>query len=649
MAAMSTAVRALLCALFATLLVAAPAAAAPGKPTITRSFQQLACVPPEPNTGMPTYRWQRDGVEIVPAAYSNWYSTTAADAGHVITCTVSFFAAPDEVSPPSDGVDLVAYGLELYDGRVTGDVGGGKAGWTVTVTLLRGGTEVARQTTAVDAVTGEWSATLPDRIVGHGSRVRVAFNGDGAPPARTFAINSASMLPTGETMLMPASYVSFDGLALNCSYTCTARVTRGGTTTSFSTAGVMTGPVPAAVAPITADDTVEIDEATPLTNSLNQIVGFVTFTHPAGLPGTNTPPFCSADVVTARVTCLPVVSGQYTLTHGAVTRTVVVNATSVVASANTVVADFPALASGTVELRRDGRLLSRLTLSRFTHHDDGVAEVTGTCEPGTEVGYEGTLGAVCGADGTYRMARSSMYPVAAARDETSGGYTTAKLAGVTTTSPLLGETVYGGALRFFADTSLPATVTVELTKASTGQTLGGTADPDAGGLISGLTPGRWNAVWTAKNAHGDTVASHTRFYVQELPLAPAGQPGARGEKGEAGAAGASGATGTAGAAGPAGAPGAPGADGAPGPAGPAGPAAKLGAIKCTLKGKKVTCKLTGTAKAARLSRGGRTVARARRTAVGTVELRAGQKLRAGRYVLTLTVGDETVRRTVTLR
>ena len=80
-----------------------------------------------------------------------------------------------------------------------------------------------------------------------------------------------------------------------------------------------------------------------------------------------------------------------------------------------------------------------------------------------------------------------------------------------------------------------------------------------------------------------------------------------------------------------------------------GPAAKLGAIKCTLKGRKVTCKLTGTAKSARLSRGGRTVATSKRSATGKLELRAGKTLRAGRYVLTLTVGNETVRRTVTLR
>jgi len=130
----------------------------------------------------------------------------------------------------------------------------------------------------------------------------------------------------------------------------------------------------------------------------------------------------------------------------------------------------------------------------------------------------------------------------------------------------------------------------------------------------------------------------TRFYVQELPATPQLQvrPGADGQEG---------------APGPAGPAGTPGPAGPAGPVGPRGPAAELGTIKCTLKGKKVTCKLTGKAKAASatLTRGGRTVAKAQRTAVGRIELRAGKRLRAGRYVLTLRVGKQTVRRTVTLR
>jgi hypothetical protein len=55
------------------------------------------------------------------------------------------------------------------------------------------------------------------------------------------------------------------------------------------------------------------------------------------------------------------------------------------------------------------------------------------------------------------------------------------------------------------------------------------------------------------------------------------------------------------------------------------------------------------AASATLTRGGRIVARARALSVGRVELRAARGLKAGRYVLRLTVGERTIRRTVTLR
>ncbi len=183
-----------------------------------------------------------------------------------------------------------------------------------------------------------------------------------------------------------------------------------------------------------------------------------------------------------------------------------------------------------------------------------------------------------------------------ARDWLSGGFTLLTVARVVATSPLPGESIYGTSHRLFAETEgVPATVKVKLVKPLTGQVITGTADDLEGGLVTGLTPGRWDAWWTATTARGDTTVTKTRFYVQNLPATPvaAPPPGADGQNG---------------APGPAGPAGAPGPAGPPGPVGPRGPAAELGTIKCTLKGKKVTCKLTGKAKAAsaKLTRGGRT-------------------------------------------
>jgi virginiamycin B lyase len=141
-----------------------------------------------------------------------------------------------------------------------------------------------------------------------------------------------------------------------------------------------------------------------------------------------------------------------------------------------------------------------------------------------------------------------------------------------------------------------------------------------------------------------------------------GATGAQGVKGDIGATGPQGATplASAGAAGPAGARGATGAQGATGPAGPrgkTGPAGKIPKISCKLSGSKVTCKVGGGGTSPggggmntgggeglrlRLSRSSKLYATGSRAASSTrttVRLHALRSLKAGKYTLVVSVGD----------
>ncbi|HWT92842.1 MAG TPA: hypothetical protein VN238_07585, partial [Solirubrobacteraceae bacterium] len=118
------------------------------------------------------------------------------------------------------------------------------------------------------------------------------------------------------------------------------------------------------------------------------------------------------------------------------------------------------------------------------------------------------------------------------------------------------------------------------------------------------------------------------------PQGPKGDPGTQGANGNPG---------------PQGRPGLNGQAGAPGPAGPAGPRGAKGergprgsTLRCTVRGSRVRCatmRTTSKARSARLTRGGRTVARGT-VRGGTATLKASRKLPAGRY--TLRVGTTAV-------
>lgn len=174
---------------------------------------------------------------------------------------------------------------------------------------------------------------------------------------------------------------------------------------------------------------------------------------------------------------------------------------------------------------------------------------------------------------------------------------------------------------------------------------GGRAVPGATGTTYAVTAADVGRpllcrVTTTGSAGSATADSDTVVPVQ------AGQTGATGPVGATGPGGATGpkgAAGTAGAQGPKGDAGAPGAKGDTGARGPKGSTGKRGpagrvkvSCKVTSRGRRVTCRITGSAAKAgtriRLTRAGKTVATAR-LSHGKVVLRPRAAVRRGRYVV----------------
>jgi hypothetical protein len=146
----------------------------------------------------------------------------------------------------------------------------------------------------------------------------------------------------------------------------------------------------------------------------------------------------------------------------------------------------------------------------------------------------------------------------------------------------------------------------------------------------------------------DAVYSGLPAVKDGLQGAP-GNTGAQGPKGDGGAAGPKGDAGTPGAAGgqgpqgPQGPAGTPGAQGPRGPQGAQGPAGKVGSVRCTLKGRRITCRVSNArASRVRLVRRGRTVASGK-LAGGKVTF-SGRRLGKGSY--TLVVGGKAARTVV---
>jgi hypothetical protein len=627
--------RAASCAALVPLIAAAPAAA---DVQITPAGGSFSCGGTLSGSFPTEWAWLRDGVAI-PGAGSSFYSVSPDDGGHNLSCQATAHpAGGGTLVGTSNAVQLPSFVITLHDGRVSGDVGDGHAGWTATATLERVGTAVATGAPgAVSATDGSWAVQLPGHAPIDGDTVRVAFSGQDAPAAQVFTIGFSTAF--GVISLPSGFGVAADGASVTpyCGSSCAGnrvRVTRAGAVSTFDAAAGFPSAVPAALAPLTADDGIVAESTTRLTDGIAPTQGVATLVRPVMMPGQFAPPECAGDLVSGEVSCLYLSPGAYTATRerGGVTAPLDAEGGAALGSLQP---------GDVVDVRRGSRLVTSVHLGHLSISIDAAGRASGECDPGSQLFGFVSPPTLCPPEGTYAV---SGYPFGGETDDFSGGRTLVGYAQVGGTAPLDGESIYGGSFRFFAEVLGGAghgtTVKLDLTNAATGEHRTAMVDPVAGAVVSGLAGGRWQAVWTATDAHGDVVVSQSRFYVQDAPA-----PGAPGKDG------ASGTNGTDGAAGAPGTPGVSGATGPAGPAGPRGPAGRVGKITCKLKGRKVTCVMSGATKAkvsARLSRHGRTVAAARATQGRRLELHGRHRITHGRYRLTLVTGGATIRRTVTL-
>jgi len=112
-------------------------------------------------------------------------------------------------------------------------------------------------------------------------------------------------------------------------------------------------------------------------------------------------------------------------------------------------------------------------------------------------------------------------------DEFSGGQTQTEVPDVEDTSPIQGETVYGG-FRAIAQSGLPgpnhtivptdasSRIAVSIARATGGPPVFTRRNVDTGGgvAVPALAPGSYRATWTLSDANGDTRTITTRFVEQ---------------------------------------------------------------------------------------------------------------------------------------
>ncbi len=284
-----------------------------------------------------------------------------------------------------------------------------------------------------------------------------------------------------------------------------------------------------------------------------------------GVPFTQTGfPTCSADLGAQTVTCTGLVAGDvYTIADGAQTDQEAADATGTVTSTSLTVSR-----NDTITLTNSApRTLTTLHVANLQVSIDDAnpgAVVSGTCTPdewtggplngvpvNTEAGGPGIagVGAACPSNGDASgMSTSAL----AQTDEQSGGQTVITLPDVADTSPMEGETVYGGFTALSESTGAPDAISVSIAKASGGAPVFTNANTDTanGAAVPALTPGAYNATWTVtdrQRRHEDP--DHAVHRAVRAPgsaraaraARSAGRPGSAGTTGPAGTARTSGA------------------------------------------------------------------------------------------------------------
>jgi uncharacterized protein (DUF2141 family) len=262
-----------------------------------------------------------------------------------------------------------------------------------------------------------------------------------------------------------------------------------------------------------------------------------------GIPFTPTGfPTCSAALTAQAVTCTGLVPGsRYTVNGNGATAD----------STGKIVVSMPISRGQSLALSNGSRTLTTLHVAnlKVSINDSSASKVAGgTCSPdewtggplstaptNTEAGGPGVAlsGAACPSSGDATgMSTSNV----AQTDELSGGQSVVKLPDVLDTSPLSGETMYGGFVALAESTGASLPISVSIAPASGGAPLftAVNADTATGVQVPALKPGTYKATWIVSDPNGDTRVLTTRFIEQSALQGPPGPPGPQGKQGPPG-------------------------------------------------------------------------------------------------------------------
>ncbi len=299
----------------------------------------------------------------------------------------------------------------------------------------------------------------------------------------------------------------------------------------------------------------------------NPVGGLVKLTVSAGEPDSVSPfvspliftpggfPTCAADLEAQSVSCSGLVpSASYTVTDGATKRTAAADDTGAITVA------LAAKRGDSVVLSNSShRPLSTLHVAHLRVDITGEQSVLsgGTCEPynyyapplstpptssaagdpTSLVGGSALTDSICPANG--KAAGLSATQIVQT-DERSGGSTQTEVPDIQNTSPMDGETVYG-TFTALAQSGLPgpdntviptdstSSIALSIVKSSGGRPVFRATNVDTakGVTVRGIKPGTYKAIWTLKDANGDTRTVTSRFIEHAGLVGPRGKPGPR--------------------------------------------------------------------------------------------------------------------------
>ncbi len=499
----------------------------------------------------------------------------------------------------ANSLPLPQVDLSQFSSTVSGNIGINRAGVGVRVRLVRaraGGHPVPVAASLMNrtAPDGSWSASLAPHAVGDDrDQIDVDYSGAGAPsPKHQVILTGNGGNPftqsgwTGWTALDEGSFATNDlrlgGPSVTlapCSQTGVLDLTVNAAPTQspLDVCNTQTDAATVAtprIAPGTIVTAASEDNrafSSPNGPTPNPLGALVSLRVPVGEPDavslTGNPlapfapsgfPSCKADLEARRVSCTGLVPARrYRLITGRVQARAVADRHGRISAAMAV------HGGATVTLSNRSRTLTALHVAHLQVKIMGRQTVlaggrcapgeyygpplrripisTGAGEPSSAAGGGTALtGEICPLTGDASRL-SSKHIVQT--DEFSGGQTQTEVPDVENTSPMQGETLYGG-FTAIAESGLPgpnntvmptdasSRIAVSIARAGGGPPVftRGNVDTVSGVAVPALAPGSYHATWTLSDANGDTRIVSTRFVEQPAPRGSKRGKADRGER-----------------------------------------------------------------------------------------------------------------------